>query len=57
MARLAASASLRARSDSSFSRAFWLSASQTAPGAFDDAADFRRHDVYRYVKRRRHPYR
>jgi S-formylglutathione hydrolase FrmB len=38
------------------SPAFWLSASQTAPGAFDDAADFRRHDVYRYIKRRRHPY-
>jgi predicted esterase len=26
-------------------------ASETAPGAFDDAADFRRHDVYRYVRR------
>jgi S-formylglutathione hydrolase FrmB len=38
------------------SPAFWLKASQTAPGAFDDAADFRRHSVYRYVKRRRHPY-
>jgi enterochelin esterase-like enzyme len=38
------------------SPAFWLSASQTAPGAFDDARDFRRHSVYRFVKRRRHPY-
>src|SRR3954447_8693203 len=38
------------------SPAFWLSAGQTAPGAFDDASDFRRHDVYRYIKRRRHPY-
>ena len=38
------------------SPAFWLSSSQTAPGAFDNAADFRRHSVYRYVKRRRHPY-
>jgi predicted esterase len=26
-------------------------ASETAPGAFDDAADFRRHDVYGYVRR------
>jgi S-formylglutathione hydrolase FrmB len=26
-------------------------ASEAAPGAFDDAADFRRHDVYRYVRR------
>jgi predicted esterase len=25
-------------------------ASETAPGAFDDAADFRRHDVYGYVR-------
>jgi S-formylglutathione hydrolase FrmB len=38
------------------SPAFWLSAGQTAPGAFDNAADFKRHDVYRYIKRRRHPY-
>jgi S-formylglutathione hydrolase FrmB len=38
------------------SPAFWLSAGQTAPGAFDDAADFRRHDVYRYVRSHRHPY-
>jgi poly(3-hydroxybutyrate) depolymerase len=38
------------------SPAFWLSAGQTAPGAFDDAADFARHDVYRYVRTRAHPY-
>jgi poly(3-hydroxybutyrate) depolymerase len=38
------------------SPAFWLSAGQTAPGAFDDAADFNRHDVYRYVRTRAHPY-
>ena len=28
------------------SPAFWLSAGQTAPGAFDDAADFAAHDVF-----------
>src|SRR3954453_8355077 len=28
------------------SPAFWSSAAQTAPGAFDDADDFARHDVY-----------
>ncbi|MFL5900815.1 MAG: alpha/beta hydrolase [Solirubrobacterales bacterium] len=38
------------------SPALWLSFGQTAPGAFDNARDFRRHSVYRYVKRRRHPY-
>ena len=38
------------------SPAFWLSAGQTAPGAFDDAADFARHDVYRYVRSYRRPY-
>ena len=38
------------------SPAFWLSAGQTAPGAFDDAADFARHDVYEYVRSHRHPY-
>jgi poly(3-hydroxybutyrate) depolymerase len=38
------------------SPAFWLSAGQTAPGAFDDAADFDRHDVYRYVRTHAHPY-
>jgi poly(3-hydroxybutyrate) depolymerase len=38
------------------SPAFWLSAGQTAPGAFDDAADFARHDVYKYVRTHAHPY-
>lgn len=38
------------------SPAFWLSYSQTAPGAFDSASDFRRHSVYRYVTSQRHPY-
>src|SRR3954454_10711468 len=38
------------------SPAFWLSTGQTAPGAFDDAADFNRHDVYRYVRTHGHPY-
>src|SRR4051812_3091372 len=38
------------------SPAFWLSSGQTAPGAFDNARDFRRHSVYRWVRRHRHPY-
>src|SRR3954447_26716819 len=38
------------------SPALWLSAGATAPGALDDAQDFKRHDVYRYVKTRRRPY-
>jgi S-formylglutathione hydrolase FrmB len=38
------------------SPAFWLSASQTAPGAFDNDADFRRHSVYSYIRSHRHPY-
>jgi poly(3-hydroxybutyrate) depolymerase len=38
------------------SPAFWLSAGQTAPGAFDDASDFARHDVYGYVRTHAHPY-
>src|SRR4051794_20536306 len=38
------------------SPAFWSSAAQTAPGAFDDAADFARHDVYGYVRTSTHPY-
>jgi poly(3-hydroxybutyrate) depolymerase len=38
------------------SPAFWLSAGQTAPGAFDDAQDFARHDVYGFVRSRRRPY-
>jgi enterochelin esterase-like enzyme len=38
------------------SPAFWVSARQTAPGAFDDAADFARHDVYGWVRSQRRPY-
>ncbi|MEA2410026.1 MAG: hypothetical protein QOC77_587 [Thermoleophilaceae bacterium] len=38
------------------SPALWLSAGQTAPGAFDDAADFNRHNVYGYVRAHRRPY-
>jgi poly(3-hydroxybutyrate) depolymerase len=38
------------------SPALWLSAGATAPGAFDDAADFARHDVYAYVRSRRRPF-
>src|SRR4051812_29848412 len=38
------------------SPAFWLSSGQTAPGAFDNTRDFRRHSVYRYVRSHRHPY-
>lgn len=38
------------------SPALWLSAGQTAPGAFDDAADFARHDVYGFVRSRRKPF-
>jgi poly(3-hydroxybutyrate) depolymerase len=38
------------------SPAFWLSGGQSAPGAFDDAADFARHDVYAYARGRRRPY-
>jgi enterochelin esterase-like enzyme len=33
------------------SPAFWLSSGQTAPGAFDDAADFARHDVVGAARR------
>jgi enterochelin esterase-like enzyme len=35
------------------SPAIWTSAGQTAPGAFDDPADFSRHDIVRVA--RRHP--
>ena len=35
------------------SAALWRRAGDTAPGAFDDARDFRRHDVYRYVRTER----
>jgi predicted esterase len=38
------------------SPAFWLSGGDSAPGAFDDAADFARHDVYAYAGSRRRPY-
>jgi S-formylglutathione hydrolase FrmB len=38
------------------SPAFWLSGGQTAPGAFDDAADFDRHSVYRYVQSHDKPF-
>lgn len=38
------------------SPAFWLSPGATAPGAFDDAADFSRHDVYGWIRAHRHPY-
>ncbi len=31
-------------------------AALTAPGAFDNARDFARHDVYAYARRSRHPY-
>ena len=34
------------------SAANWLSAGETAPGAFDDAADFARHDVVGLARRR-----
>jgi S-formylglutathione hydrolase FrmB len=33
------------------SPAIWRSAAETAPGAFDDAADFRRHDLVRLARR------
>jgi enterochelin esterase-like enzyme len=32
------------------SAAVWRRSGQTPPGAFDDASDFRRHDVYGYVR-------
>jgi S-formylglutathione hydrolase FrmB len=35
---------------SGHSPALWTSSGQTAPGAFDDAADFRRHDVIRAAR-------
>ena len=38
------------------SPALWLSAGATAPGAFDDARDFGRHDVYAFVRSRRRPF-
>src|SRR3954471_3685162 len=38
------------------SPAIWLSGGDSAPGAFDDAADFPRHDVYAFARSRRRPY-
>lgn len=38
------------------SPAIWLRAGDTAPGAFDDAADFARHDVYAYASHSARPY-
>ena len=38
------------------SPAIFLRARDTAPGAFDNAADFARHDVYRYATTARNPY-
>src|SRR3954468_19147390 len=38
------------------SPAIWLRAGDTAPGAFDGARDFARHDVYAYARARAHPY-
>ncbi|MEA2427723.1 MAG: hypothetical protein QOF37_1351 [Thermoleophilaceae bacterium] len=38
------------------SPAIWLRAGDTAPGAFDDAADFARHDLYRYARTAAHPF-
>jgi acetyl esterase/lipase len=34
----------------------WEQAEDTAPGAFDGPADFRRNDVFAYVGASRHPY-
>jgi S-formylglutathione hydrolase FrmB len=38
------------------SPAIWLRAGDTAPGAFDSAADFQRHDLYAYARTRAHPF-
>jgi S-formylglutathione hydrolase FrmB len=38
------------------SPAIWTRAGSTAPGAFDSAGDFARHDVYRYARTHAHPY-
>lgn len=38
------------------SAALWSSGAQTPAGAFDDAADFARHDVLRYARTAAHPY-
>ena len=38
------------------SPAIWTSAAQTAPGAFDNAADFARHDIVRAARRDSRPW-
>ena len=38
------------------SAALWARAGETPAGAFDDAADFARHDVLRYARTAPHPY-
>jgi S-formylglutathione hydrolase FrmB len=38
------------------SAALWVSAGATAPGAFDDAADFRRHDLIAWARTHQAPY-
>jgi S-formylglutathione hydrolase FrmB len=38
------------------SPAIWTDAGTTAPGAFDDAADFSRHDVVAYARTDAHPF-
>jgi enterochelin esterase-like enzyme len=38
------------------SPAIWLRSGDSAPGAFDDARDFSRHDLYPYARERAHPY-
>lgn len=38
------------------SAALWTSAGQTAPGAFDDAADYARHDVIAAARHHRHAF-
>jgi S-formylglutathione hydrolase FrmB len=38
------------------SAALWISAGATAPGAFDDASDFARHDVIAWAAHRHRPY-
>ena len=39
------------------SPAIWQRAGETAPGAFDGAADFRRHDIVRYARTASRPFR
>jgi Predicted esterase len=49
---LAARQPLRFCAVGGHSPALWLRAADTAPGAFDDAADFRRNDLLSVAKRR-----